>query len=251
MSEGKHMSDLLKSVIAAHGGMDQWREVRTVTTSLRSWGQTWSRKGQPNLFASRSSFQAATTNQSVQVDPFTGEGRRGIYTPERVRIESADGTVLHERARPREAFKGHTLDSPWDNLHSLYFAGYAMWTYLNLPFVAARPDVDAQEIDPWVEESGQKLRRLRLTFPTRIATHASMQDLYIDENGLIVRHDYVVDVIPAPLAAHYLYDYAEYDGFMFPARRKVLPLNADNRPVPLDDGAAPLIGIELSGYAVA
>jgi hypothetical protein len=153
--------------------------------------------------------------------------------------------------RPREAFKGHALESPWDHLHRLYFAGHAKWTYLNLPFVAARPDVDAQEIDPWQDESGQKWRRLRLTFPSQIATHTSMQDLYIDDNGLIVRHDYSVDVIPAPLAAHHLYHYADYDGIMFPSLRKVVPLNADGRPGPLDDPEGLLIGIELSGYTLA
>ncbi|MCV7427874.1 hypothetical protein [Mycobacterium montefiorense] len=244
------MNDLLETTIGAHGGLDRWREARTVTTSLRSWGQTWSIKSHPNVFSLWSTFAAATTSQSMQVDPFNGAGRRGIYTPERVHIESADGTILQERAHPREAFKGHTLVSAWDHLHCLYFASYAMWTYLNLPFVAARPDVDAQEIDPWVEESGEKWRRLRLTFPPQIATHTSVQDLYIDSNGLIARHDYSVDVIPAPLAAHYLFDYADYDGIQFPSLRKVVPLDADNRPGPLSDPEALLIGIELRDYSV-
>lgn len=244
------MSDLLDSVLAAHGGIDRWREVRTVTTSLRSWGQTWSRKGHPNIFSWWSTFQAATISQSMRVDAFTGEGRRGFYGPDSVRIESADGTILQERSHPREAFNGHTLDTPWDHLHCLYFAGCAMWTYLNLPFLGARPDVDAQEIDPWIAESGEKWRRLRLTFPSHIATHTSVQDLYIDGNGLIARHDYSVDVIPAPLAAHYLFDYTEHEGFQFPSLRKVVPLNADSRPGPLSVPEALLIGIELTDYAV-
>lgn len=77
-----------------------------------------------------------------------------------------------------------------------------------------------------------------------------MQDLYIDSNGLIARHDYSVDVIPAPLAAHCLFDYADYDGIQFPSLRKVVPLDADNRRGRLSDPEALLIGIELRDYAV-
>ena len=245
------MSDLLESVIAAHGGMQRWREVRSVTTSLRSWGKTWSIKGHPHLFASAVTTIAATDRQAVQFHPFTSASRRGFYSPERVQIETADGTVLQERSEPREAFKGHTIESPWDHLHCLYFAGYAMWNYLNLPFIAARPDVHAEEIEPWREESGEKWRRLRLTFPSHIATHASVQDLFVDDNGLIVRHGYPVDIIPAPVAAHYLCGYVDFDGIMFPTQRKVVPLDADSRPGPLDDPEGLLIGIELSGYTLA
>ena len=63
------MSSLLEVVIAAHGGMDRWREVRTVTTGVRSWGLTWARKGQQFLFSGVTA-EAATTRQAVQVDPF-------------------------------------------------------------------------------------------------------------------------------------------------------------------------------------
>ena len=244
------MSSLLEVVIAAHGGMDRWREVRTVTTGVRSWGLTWARKGQQFLFSGVTA-EAATTRQAVQVDPFTGEGRRGLYTPDRVRIESADGTILEDRQRPREAFTGHTLESPWDHLHGLYFGGYALWNYFNLPFLAARLDVDAQEIDPWDEAPGKKWRRLRLAFPPHIATHSSVQDLYVDDNGLIVRHDYAPEVIASAPSSNYLYDYSEYDGIMFPSLRKVVRRSTDNRTGPQSDDDKLLIGIEFSEYTLA
>jgi hypothetical protein len=226
--------------------MDRWRDVGAVTASLRSWGQTWSIKSRPSIFSAGFSAKAATTHQAVEIDPFTS--RRGLYTPERVRIESADGTILQDRRRPREAFDGHELETPWDQLHYLYFAGYALWTYFNLPFVATRLDVDVQEIEPWPEGSGQQWRRLRLTLPPQIATHSSVQDLYIDENGLIARHDYTTDVIASLPFAHYLYDYADHDGIMFPSLRKVVSRNADNRPGPLDDPERLLVGIEFDSY---
>jgi hypothetical protein len=182
-------------------------------------GQTWSQKGNPSLFSSGVTAEAATTHQAVLIHPFTGEDRRGFYAPERVRIESADATTLEDRDHPREAFAGHTVESPWDHLHSLYFAGYALWTYFNLPFLAAHPDIDVEEIDPWEEEPGQQWRRLRLVFPRHIATH-------------------------------YLYDYTDRDGIMFPALRKVARRNADNRPDSLSDPEQLLIGIEFAGYTL-
>jgi hypothetical protein len=243
------MNDLLDDVLAAHGGMKRWRQVRTVTTGLRSWGKTWSLKGQPSLFAGVS-VEAETTTQALQVHPFTREDARGFYTPERVRIESADGTILEDRHHPLDAFAGHTLQTPWDHLHGLCFAGYALWTYFDLPFVAARPDVDVHEIDRWHEGPGQDWRRLRLTFPPDIATHNPTQDLYIDNDGLIARHDYAPEVLGPNFAAHYLYDYAEYDGIMFPGLRKVVPRSADNRAGPTIDPESLLIGIEFAGNYV-
>jgi hypothetical protein len=240
------MSDLLDDVVAAHGGMKRWREVRTVSTGLRSWGLTWSLKGQPTLLADGRA-EAETARQALQLHPFTGEDARGFYTPDRVWIESADGTILEDRRRPRDAFAGHSLETPWDHLHGLYFAGYALWNYFNLPFVATRRDVDAQEIDPWHEGPGQDWRRLRLTFPSHIATHCPVQVLYIDNDGLIARHDYAPEVLGSRPAAHYLYDYADYDGIMFPGKRKVLPRPADNRPAPPADPESLLIGIEFAG----
>ena len=244
------MSDLLASVVAAHGGLDRWREVRTVTASLRSWGQTWAIKGHPDILASGVTARVKTNRQAVRIDDFTGNGRRGFYTPEGVRIESADGAVLEDRQSPREAFDGHKLESPWDPLHYLYFASYALWTYFNLPFLAARPDIHVQEIDPWHEAPGRNWRRLRLTFPSEIATHNSVQDLYIDENDLIVRHDYAPDVVDSTPSAHYLYDYVDCDGIMFPSQRKVVYRNSDNRADPLDNPETLLVGIEFNRYAL-
>jgi hypothetical protein len=241
------VSDLLDSVIAAHGGISRWREVRTVTTRLRSWGQTWAHKGNPSLLSNGVTAEAATARQAVRIHPFADADRSGFYTPDRVRVESTDGTILEDRRHPRDAFAGHTVESPWDQLHCLYFAGYALWTYFNLPFLAARPDIDVEEIEPWQEAPGTKWRRLRLVFPPHIATHNSVQDLYIDENGLIVRHDYAPDVIASAPTAHYLYDYADHDGIVFPSLRKVASRNADNRPGPLNDPEGLLIGIEFAG----
>src|ERR1700760_381523 len=140
------MSDLLDDVLAAHGGLKRWRQVRTVSTRVRGFGLIWPAKGQPGLLGGGVA-EAQTGTQALRIYPFTDETARGFYTPDRVWIESADGTILADRRRPRDSSGGHDRGTPWDHLHGLYFAGYALWNYFNLPFLAARPDLDAQEID--------------------------------------------------------------------------------------------------------
>ena len=124
--KGHAVSDLLEQVVDADGGLRTWREVRTVTTGLTTRGITWSLKGQSVLFGDVI-LDVTTTDQVLRVHPFVNKGCRGLYTPQRVRIESSDGAVLEDRHHPRDAFVGHTLSTPWDHLHGLYFGGYALW----------------------------------------------------------------------------------------------------------------------------
>ncbi|MDT7763788.1 MAG: hypothetical protein QOC63_3208 [Mycobacterium sp.] len=239
------MSGLFEQVVEAHGGLRTWRQVRTVTTGLTSWGMTWSLKGQPALLRDVT-VDVATADQLLRIHPFVKQGCHGIYTPQRVRIESADGHVLEDREHPREAFAGHTLSTPWDHLHGLHFGGYALWTYLNLPFLATRPGFDVEELASWQEWPGQIWRRLRIAFPPEIHTHNRVQDLYIDHDGLIARHDYAPEILGGTPAAHYLSGYREFDGILFPTHRKVLPRGTDNRPDPQLDPEAVLIGMEFA-----
>ena len=74
-----------------------------------------------------------------------------------------------------------------------------------------------------------------------------MQDLYIDHDGLIARHDYAPEILGGTPAAHYLSGYSEFDGIMFPIHRKVLPRGADNHPDPHLDREPVLIGMEFAG----
>jgi hypothetical protein len=66
-----------------------------------------------------------------------------------VAIEAADGAVLEELKDPHRSFEGHTLSTPWSDLQLAYFAGCAMWTYLNTPFLLAWPGVETRELSPW------------------------------------------------------------------------------------------------------
>jgi len=41
---------------------------------------------------------------------------------------------------------------------------YALWKYLNAPFLLLRPGIEYREVRPW-DEQGERWRRLAVTFP--------------------------------------------------------------------------------------
>jgi hypothetical protein len=153
--------------------------------------------------------------------PHPVEGQRGVFEGDTVRIESAKGEVLRERQDARKAFDGFRYNLWWDDLDSTYFAGYALWNYLTTPFLLRHPDLEVEEITPW-EEEGQTWRRLRVRFPKDFPTHSEMQTFYFDPDGLLRRHDYDAKVFGNwAKGAHYCWNHQEFDGILFPTRRRV------------------------------
>jgi hypothetical protein len=148
---------------------------------------------------------------------------------------------VEERLKPRESFKGHVLDTPWDDLQLAYFAGYAMWTYLNTPFLFAIPGVETEELTPW-QENGETWRRLMVTFPVSIATHSARQTFYFDRQGLLKRHDYDVDISGGTPAAHYVSELKDVSGIIVPAKHMVFGRQPEGTtaPTPL------VVSIDLS-----
>src|SRR5262249_49067010 len=158
---------------------------------------------------------AAIGEQRLSYSPFTADGLRSRYQSDRVAIARTDGSEVKSRPNPRQAFDGHTPETPWDDLHLAYFSGYAMWNYLNTPFLFLLPGIATEELSP-VEENGERRRRLKVVFPDAIATHSAEQVFYIDDDGLIARLDYSADVVGGVPTAHYTFGYRTFDGIRFP-----------------------------------
>ena len=105
--------------------------------------------------------------------------------------------MLESLDQPRASFAGHALET-WNTLQLAYFVRTAMWTYLTQPFTFAMPGFETSELGPW-EEAGQRWRRLRVIWPSQLATHSTEQTLYFDDADHIARHDYDVEVRGARL----------------------------------------------------
>ncbi|QBQ99164.1 hypothetical protein [Paraburkholderia pallida] len=211
------MSTLLEQAVQAHGGIDNWAKFRSVSAELDIGGAVWPLKGLPDMFQGIE-LAASLQRQHVGITS-KGAAWRGTFTPDVVRIDSPDGHI-EERHAPRESYQGHTHLSPWDRLHGLYFTGYALWTYLTIPFLYTQPGFQTEELSEW-HENGEVWRRLKVTFPDSIASHGREQMSYFGEDGLLRRHDYTVDVMGGAQGANYASNYHTVRGIVVPMSRHI------------------------------
>ena len=225
-----NMSELRDLVIDAHGGIERWNKVKTIDGDMSITGGLWTRKGWP-MALKNVHVTAAAARQWISYRPFLGEGLRSSWTPDHTVIETLDGKPVKDRKNPRAAFDGHTVETPWDELHLAYFSGYAMWNYLTTPFIFTQPGFRTEEIQPW-DEKGETRRRLKVTFPDHIATHCPTQIFHADGKGLIRRVDYSAPVAGGAPTAHYLDEHRDFLGIKVATKRRAVRRNADGTAIP-------------------
>jgi hypothetical protein len=204
--------------------------VDEVVLEARAGGFALASKARRRAFAAYEA-RISTRDPRTVFPSWPKPGQRGVFDGDEVRIEDADGRLLAERRDPRSAFHG-LLTVRWDDLHLLYFAGYALWGYLNQPFLFARRGFEAREIEPW-EERGETWRRLAVTFPPDVPAHSREQVFYFDDQLRLRRNDYTAEVFGGwARGAHYSDEHREFAGLRFPTRRRVYLRDRSNRPRP-------------------
>jgi hypothetical protein len=237
------MSDLLETVIEAHGGLERWTQLDAVSVRLVQGGALWGLKGQPGVLDEV--FVRASLHQERESHhPFGAPDRRSAFTPERVAIETTKGEVVEALEQPRASFAGHTLETPWTRLQLAYFVGTAMWTYLTQPFTFALPGFETTELDPW-QEAGEEWRRLHVVWPSYLATHSTGQTLYVGKDGLFRRHDYDVEIAGGAGGAHFMSDYRQVAGIMIPTSHRIFPRQPDGQAL----SESLLVSIDVSELA--
>ena len=228
--------------IDAHGGLERWRAVKELTLTVSSGGRAFSARHQGKAIRNLQAH-VSPHGQRTEFVPYPTAGQSGIFEQGSVRIESDGHGVVAQRSDPRAAFRGIRHRLWWDKLDMLYFCGYALWTYLTIPFILTEPGFEVRELEPW-EEGDETWQRIGVTFPSEIHTHCREQTLYFDEQGLLRRHDYTAEVFAGwARAAHYCFNYQNFDGLVVPIRRKVHPRRGNNRPLT----AVTLVWIEIDG----
>jgi hypothetical protein len=145
-------TDLLEKAIEAHGGLALWESVGEVRAKVSGGGFGFAAKfpaspAEPRR-ALRGEARVSTATPRTILAPYPGPGRRGLFEADLVRIESEDGPVLAERRNPRTAFRDLRHNLWWDHLDLLHFVGYALWNYLNTPFLLLRPGIEHREVSP-------------------------------------------------------------------------------------------------------
>ena len=222
--------NLAKLAIEAHGGLERWNRFTTLSAHLIQGGVFWAVKGKGGVLDDVT-VTVDLRDEKVSHWPFGSPDRRSRFEPQRVALENTTGKVLEELVQPRSSFRGHTFETPWSDLQLAYFAGCAMWTYLNTPFFLAKPGVESEELESW-QEAGETWRRLQVRFPSDIATHSTEQTLYFDQKGLLKRHDYHVEISGGIAAVHYVSDIREISGILFPTKHRIFGLQPDGHASP-------------------
>ena len=223
------MNDLLQLAIDAHGGLERWRDIRTIRVAASITGAIWYVKSQGDYL--KNIVMTAETRKERLVTEFPGQDKRFIFEPERVVMERVDGTPIVVREKPEKSFEGQLRETPWDDIHVAYFQGEALWTYLNTPFLYTLEGFATEEIAS-IQVDGEIWRRLKVTFPDHIKSHTREQISCFGPDGLLRRHDYTVDILGGATGLNYASDYREVDGIIIPTKRRIYAYQGDYQLVP-------------------
>jgi hypothetical protein len=217
------MQALLKKIVDAHGGGENWRTLRALEAELSASGFLFTSKFRPVL--DHVHVRAYVDEPRLTFLDFPAPGQTSEFHGDReVCVHGPDGEIVARRSKPRAALGGWRRLLYWDHLDFVYFAGYATWNYLMTPFLFLREGFAIEEIKP-LPAGSPYFKKLRVTFPDDIPTHSREQIFYFDDDLLLRRLDYTAEVIGRwARAAHHCDGYKLIDGFRFPLRRRVLPV---------------------------
>jgi len=223
------MNDLLESAVAAHGGLDRWNQVKSITVEASITGALFYVKGKADALKDVR-FEADTKRQLLTMD-YVDQDQQSVFEPSRVVIQRRDGAVIDARDEPERSFNGHQLETPWDDIHLAYFTGEALWTYLNTPFLYTWPGFTTEEIAP-IEVDGETWRRLNVTFPEHIKSHTREQISCFGPDGLLRRHDFTIDILGGATGLLYATDYRNVDRVIIPTTRRGYAWQGDYQRIP-------------------
>jgi hypothetical protein len=219
---------LLDEVIAAHGGA-AYDSADAIEVDLSCSGWAFVLKRQRGAFEGFTGTISTGGEQRAELAPYPQPGQRGIFEHGNVRIEDDSGKVLAEREHPRSYFKGRR-NLWWDDLDLLYFGAYALWGYLNAPFVFRSPGYEVEEAEPW-RENGETWRGLRVRFPDSVTAHSREQHYYFGNDGLLRRNDYTAEVFGGwAKATHYCWEHDSFSGLVVPTHRRAMPRRRNGKP---------------------
>jgi hypothetical protein len=217
-----NVGSLLDEAIAAHGGMERWREIQSIKLNVSISGYLWEVKGSPEGL-SNVQVEIDARQPAVSIAPY----RSGVghFKPDRAWIEGDNGEIREALDDPRTTFDG-LLATKWTPLQELYFSGYALWNYLCTPFLFKEPGVVCAEAGLH-QENCETWRKLRVTFPPNFPAHCTEQTFYFNDRGFLQRQDYVTEILGGT-AAHYSYDRKTVGGIVFPTLRRVVARRGDS-----------------------
>lgn len=230
------MPDSLTRILDAHGGLDNWRSLAAVELKISASGFLFKAKHVPPQ--RHVQLTISTRRPEVVLHDYPETGKRTVlHGSDRIEICDPGSAVIESRSRPRDSFGLGRRTLYWDAMDFAYFSGYAMWNYINLPFLITEPGFIVEE-SPVADGT----TRLTVGFPPGLPTHCPTQVLYFDATGRLTRHDYTAQVVGSwARAVHLCANYQQFGRLWLPTRRRVYPKGPLNRPLP----APTLVAIDI------
>jgi hypothetical protein len=198
---------LVDKSIQRYGSQSRWERLHLVLSPQAVGGLLPWMKGIGRTFTLPSRAEIEPRRARALFCDFPRPGETGLFAAGRVALGAAP-PVEH-----RQSFAGLRKWRRWTPLDALYFFGYALTHYHALPFI-----LPAAELRAW----DPRRRALTVAFAPAVHTHCPVQTIYFDGEGLIVRHDYVAEIVGGwARGAHFWHDYVTVDGFPVATQRLV------------------------------
>jgi hypothetical protein len=213
VSENPAALALVERACVRHGSFRRAQLFRIVLTPESLTGVLPWMKGSGRTFSLPSTIELFPHVHRAVFKDYPRPGERGLYDDGRVSI-GADPPSEH-----RASFHGVSKWRRWKPLDALYFFGYALTHYHAVPWSLK----DAQFLAMRTSRRDGASDALKVRFPPSVHTHSAVQTFFFDESGLIVRHDYVADIVGNwARGAHLWLDYVTIEGIPIATRRRVL-----------------------------
>jgi hypothetical protein len=215
---------LLENALRASGGLELWRLARRFTIHLSITGALCTERCSTAQLKELV-VEGCTHSQSLEMTGFASADLRAFYRPSWVALEGQDARRLMERQASPAQFRSELQSTTWNELQLAHYCGYLIWNHIATPFILADPDFETKELRRSVAR-GETLRQLRVAFPARIVTHASVQTFYFDQDGCLRRLDYPAAHDDHTQIAQMFSGHQRFSGILMPTLCRLLSIGA-------------------------
>jgi hypothetical protein len=207
--------DRLEKAIGRHGGQQLWKELQSIEIQVHSLGGPLPRmKGIGRSFPTPHRVKVFPKLRRVRFENYDVSGRTGVFDRGAIGIVDENSGNENLIRNYRTTFSSFRKHLQWGPLDAIYFFGYALTTYLSIPFILKELP---HQIREW--KNGFVIEA---EFPPKFDTHCKIQKFYFDEEGLLIRHDYTAEIVGSwAKGAHFTTAYHQVDGLMIAQSRNV------------------------------
>ena len=92
------MKGLLESAVTAHGGLDRWNKIKSITVDASISGGLWSFKNQSDALK-QIRFEVDTKRERLTMD-FIGQDKRSVFDADRVEMQRGERGAHRSTRRP-------------------------------------------------------------------------------------------------------------------------------------------------------